>query len=188
MKKKIAPFCLLVILFLAGCGNNAVLDQTAASDLVGDHLKTKPVYESKNLTLGEIKFKNNKDKIDLEKFKELEDKGFLEMKLINQKKRFLSKDSVYVYEISLTDKSKPYILKQEGNKAVIKVLSYDLDENKPPTLDKSGNKKATLTVMLKKVKNAFTILYEDKNAGSNFITKTYKLKYEKDQGWAVAED
>lgn len=185
MKKKLASLCLLLLLFTCGCGNNAALDQSVASDLVNDYLKLNPKYESENIALGEIKFKSNSDKIRLEKFKELRDKDYLEMKLLDQKKKFLSKDSVYVYLITLTDKSKPYILKQERNHATVKVMDYDLDESKPARLDKSGNKKATITVMLKKVKNAFTVFYDDKNTGSHFITKTYKLKYLKDQGWIV---
>lgn len=185
MMKKLAPLYLLLLLFTCGCGNNVALDQSAASDLVDDYLKSKPVYESEKIALGEIKFKSNSDKRELEKFRELRDKNFIEMELLDQKKKFLSKDSAYVYLITLTDKSKPYILKQERNKATVKVMEYDLDESKLARLDKSGNKNATITVMLKKVKNAFTIFYDDKNTGSDFITKTYKLKYQKDQGWIV---
>ena len=185
MMKKLAPLCLLLLLFTCGCGNNVALDQSAASDLVNDYLKSKPVYESEKIALGEIKFKSNSDKMELQKFRELRDKDFIEMELLDQKKKFLSKDSVYVYLITLTDKSKPYILKQERNKATVKVMEYHLDESKLARLDKSGNKNATITVMLKKVKNAFTIFYDDKNTGSDFITKTYKLKYQKEQGWIV---
>lgn len=185
MMNKLAPLCLLLLLFTCGCGNNAALDQAAASDLINDYLSAKPVFETEKIALGEIKFKSNSDKRELEKLKDLRNKNFIALELLEQKKKFLSKDSVYVYLVTLTDKSKPYILNQERNQAIVKVMEYDLDESKPARLDKSGNKNATITVMLKKVKNAFTVFYKDKNTGSNFITKTYKLKYQKDQGWIV---
>ncbi len=185
MIKKLAPLCLSLLLFTCGCGNNAALDQSAAADLIDDYLQSNPVYESETIALGEIKFRSNNDKMELEKFKELRDKDFVGMELLEQKKKFLSRDSAYVYRITLTDKSKPYILKQERNKAIVKVMGYDLDESKTARLDKSGNKNARITVMLKKVRNAFSVFYNDKNTGSDFITRTYKLKYEKDQGWIV---
>lgn len=185
MIKNITPFCFLFLMLLSGCGNNVVLDQSTATDLISDYLRSNPEYETETLTLGEIKFKSKNDKFQLEKFKELRDKDYVDMKLLDQNKRFLSKDSSYVYLIKFTDKSKPFILKQERNLATVKVLEYDMEESKSVTLNKSSNKKATVTVMLRKVKNAFTIFYDDKNTGGNFITKTYKLKYEKEQGWIV---
>ncbi|WP_316811192.1 hypothetical protein [Pedobacter heparinus] len=184
-RKKLIPVYLLFTILIAACSNNAVLDQSAATDLVSDYLKANPVYETQQLELGEVKFKSKNDKAALASYKDLQDKGFVVMELQEQKKKFLSKDSAYVYQISLTDKSKPYVLKQEQNKATLKVIEYAQDEDKPVSVDKSSNKTAKVTVMLKKVKNAFTVFYKDQNTGSNFITKTYKLKYKKESGWAV---
>jgi hypothetical protein len=183
--KKYNSIYILLLFFITSCGNNAALDQSTAADLVADYLKSNPVYEAEKMELGEIKFKSSADKAELAKFKELTSKGYVEMQLQEQKKKFLSRDSVYYYMITLTDKSKPYVLRQEQNKATIKVMEYSLDEGKSATLDKAGNKSAKVTVMLKKVQNAFTVFYNDKNTGSNFITKTYKLKYNKEAGWVV---
>lgn len=180
------PLYLLLLIFITGCGNNQVLEQSTASDLVATYLKSNPVYESEKIELGEIKFKSSSDKENLAKFKELSNKGYVEMELQKQKKKFLSKDSTYTYLVTLTDKSKPYLLKQEQNKALLKVIEYELDKDKPATIDKAGNKSAKVTIMLKKAQNAFTVFYKDKNSGSNFITKTYKLKYNKKEGWIVA--
>lgn len=184
-RKKLIPLALLFTILIAACSNNAVLDQGAATDLVSDYLKANPVYETQQLELGEVKFKSKNDKAALNNYKDLENKGFVTLELQEQKKKFLSKDSVYVYQIGLTDKSKPYVLKQEQNKATLKVIEYVPDEDKPVSVDKSSNKTAKATVMLKKVKNAFTVFYKDKNTGSDFITRTYKLKYKKESGWAV---
>lgn len=184
MKTRIFLY-LSLLLFVTSCGNNAALDQSSATDLVTSYLKSNPVYETEKIDLGEIKFKSNSDKETLTKFKELASKGYVEMQLQEQKKKFLSKDSTYFYLIKLTDKSKPYVIKQEQNKAILKVMEYKLDDSNPATLDKAGNKTARVTVMLKKVQNAFSIFYKDKNTGSDFITKTYKLKYNKGDGWSV---
>ena len=177
---------LLFLIFITGCVKDATLNQLEATELADAYLKWNPVYETEKIALGEIKFKSSKDKEELARFKELESKGYLTLTLMQQKKKFLSADSSYAYQITLTDKAKPYIVKQENNKATIKVMEYELDEGKPATLDKSGIKTAKVTVMLKKVQNAFTIFYQDKNNGSDFITKTYKLKYHKEDGWSVA--
>jgi ribosomal protein S18 len=186
MNRKIQlPLYLLFVLLITACSNNADLDQSAASALVTSYLKANPVYESGKVELGELKFKSKNDKTALANYKDLQDKGFVTMELQGQKKKFLSKDSAYVYLISLTDKSKPYVLKQEQNRATLKLMEYSPDEDQPASLDKSSNKTAKVTVMLKKVKNAFSVFYKDKNTGSNFITKTYKLKYKKETGWAV---
>lgn len=176
----------LFILFISACGNNAALDQDAATDIVTDYLKSNPIYETERITLGEVKFRSKSDKIELDKFKDLQAKGFVDLQLQAQKKKFLSKDSTYVYLITLTDRSKPYILEQEQNKATLKVVEYVLDEGKPVRLDKAGNKTAKVTVMLKKIKNAFSVFYQDKNNGSNFMTKTYKMKYKKETGWKIS--
>lgn len=184
-RKKLMPLYLLFAFFFTSCSNNAVLDQGAATDLVMDYLKANPVYETEQLELGEVKFKSKNHRATLANYKDLQDKGFVVMELQEQKKKFLSKDSAYVYQISLTDKSKPYVLKQEQNKATLKVIEYTPDEDQPVNIDKSSNKTAKVTIMLKKVKNAFTVFYKDKNTGSNFITKTFKLKYKKESGWVV---
>ncbi|SMC78676.1 hypothetical protein [Pedobacter africanus] len=184
--KKTACLYLLLLVFAVSCSNNAVLDQGTATAIVTDYLKTNPVYETEKLQLGELKFKSKSDKTELAKYKELEQKGFVEMELQQQKKKFLSKDSAYVYLLSLTDKSKPFVLKQEENKVTVKVIEYTLDEDKPVNVEKRNNKTAKVTVMLKKVKNAFSVFYKDKNTGSSFITKTFKLKFKKESGWTVS--
>lgn len=179
---------ILIFLLITGCGNNAALDQASAADLVSNYLKSNPVYETEKIDLGTIKFKSSADQEEMEKFKELDSKGYVAMELQEQKKKFLSRDSTYFYLVKLTDKAKPYIIKQEQNKATLKVMGYELDEDQPATLDKAGNKTAKVTIMLKKVQNAFSVFYKDKNTGSSFITKTYKLKYSKEAGWAVTGD
>jgi hypothetical protein len=101
------------------------------------------------------------------------------------KKKFLSKDSSYVYQIKLTDKASPLVLKQDDDKATVKVVEYILSDEKPVDFSQVNSSTAKVTVSLKKVDTDFAPFEKDANANSNFITKTYKLKLSKDEGWKV---
>ena len=188
MMKRLYALAFVFSLFLAACGNNAMLEQSTATKLVAAYLESNPEYETVKVALGEIKFKSKHDKLNLLKYQDLQKKGYVEMSLQDQKKKFLSRDSSYIYLITLTDKSKPFVVKQEQDQAIVKGIAYLMDESKPATIDKSANKSAKVTVMLKKDKNPFTVFYQDKNVGGNFITKTFKLKYKKEEGWMVTGD
>lgn len=174
-----------LILFVGSCKNNTRLDEETASEVIGAHLQAKPEYESTRINVGEIKFKSNSDKIDLGKYKLLEEKGLVEMDLQNQKKKFLSKDSSYFYSIRLTDKAKPYVLKLDDRHATVRAIDYLLDDAKPISLIQGDSKVAKVTVSLKKEKNDFAIFLKSKGTASNFITKTYKLKFKKETGWIL---
>jgi hypothetical protein len=67
-------------------------------------------------------------------------------------------------------------------------LDYVLDPEKPITLIKGDSKVARVTVSLKKEQNDFAIFLKDKGTTSNFITKTYKLKFKKEEGWVLIGD
>lgn len=186
--KRLSSLALVFTLFLASCGNNAMLDQNTATKLVAAYLQSNPEYETVKVDLGAIKFKSKNDKLNLLKYQDLQKEGYVAMTLQDQKKKFLSRDSSYVYLITLTDKAKPFVLKQEKDQATVKGIAYLMDESKPGTIDKSANKSAKVTVLLRKDKNPFTVFYQDKNVGGNFITKTFKLKYKKEEGWMVTGD
>lgn len=176
----------LILLFIAGCKGAAEnLDESTATDVIETYLKANPVYEEVKMEVGEIRFKSKNDKLALEKYKTLQEKGWLTLDLQDQKKKFLSKDSVFTYKISLTDKSKPYILKQNVSQATLRALDYVMDAEKPITMIKGDSKVARVTVSLKKEPNYFAIWLKDKGTASNYITKSYKLKYKKDSGWIL---
>lgn len=174
-----------LFLLIAGCKGGGNLDESTATDVISAHLKANPQYETVRIDVGEVKFKSKNDKADLAKYKGLEEKGLVEMSLEHQKKKFLSKDSVFVYHISLTDKSKPYILKQDDAKATVKALDYVLEDEKPINLIKGDSKVTKVVVSLKKQKNDFAVFLKDKSTTGSFITKTYKLKFKKDSGWLL---
>ncbi|WP_316791284.1 hypothetical protein [Pedobacter frigoris] len=185
MKNTLLTLTALVLFIASGCKNNTALDEGAAEELVATYLKSNPQYETAKIDVGEIKFKSRNDKAQLEKYKGLEEKGLIEMTLQDQKKKFLSKDSTYFYMVSLTDKSKPYILKQDERHVTVKAVNYELDEEKPVSLLQSDSRIAKVTVSLKKVKNDFAVFLKNKGTASNFITKTYKVKFKKETGWIL---
>ncbi|EDM35677.1 glycine dehydrogenase [Pedobacter sp. BAL39] len=187
--KKAAPFSLLVFslfLLIAGCKGGGNLDESTATEVITAHLKNKPQFETVRINLGTLKFRGRNDQPELDKYKKLEGKGLVELSLQSEKKRLLAKDSLHIYQVSLTQKANEYVLKQDGNKATVRALNYALADEKPIKLIKGDSRVAHVTTSLKKEKNDFSILLKDRDAAGNFVTKTYKLKFKKEQGWMVA--
>lgn len=178
-------FASAFLLLISGCKKGGSIDEGTAAGVISNYLQTNPEYEGIKLDIGEVKFRGRKDAVALGRYKGLEEKGLIVLKLDQQKKRFLSKDSLYVYIVSLTDKSKPYVLKQDANKATIRALDYVLDDDKPVKLIKGDARIARVTVTLKKKANDFAVFLSAKGSPSNFVTKTYKLKFRKEEGWIL---
>jgi len=182
------PIIFLSILFIAvgiiSCGSEGTINENEASDVIAKYLESNPEYKTTNFSFGEIKFRGRSDQEDLAKYKELEDKGFITMTLQEEKKRFLSKDSTFVYVVKLAEKASPLVLKQGSDKATVKSATYVLDDSKPVNFVKVNNNTAKATVSLKKVETDF-YPFQKSTDSSDFITKTYKLKLKKDKGWVV---
>jgi len=170
---------------MAGCKGGGNLDESTATDVISAYLKTKPQFETVRINLGTLKFRGRNDQPELDKYKKLEDKGLVELALQSEKKRFLAKDSLHVYQVSLTEKANEYVLKQDAGKATVRALNYALADEKPIKLIKGDSRVAHVTTSLRKEKNDFSILLKDREATGNFVTKTYKLKFKKEQGWVV---
>ncbi len=177
-------FTLLFTIFFS-CGNRENLSESTAVDAIENYLKANPVYETTDLEIGEITFRGKRDADKLQAYKELASKSYIDFDLAKQKKQFLSKDSAYVYEVKLTDKSRPFVFKQKKDKAEVKTVEYQLDKKETPKIEPSGKRSANVTITLKKVKTDFASLTVDKNPNSSFITRTFKLRYDKERGWEV---
>ena len=181
---------LLSILFIAfasifvGCKNETSINQDDASDVITAYLESNPEYKTTTFRFGELKFHSRKDREELNKYKELEEKGLVTMELDEQKKVFLSKDTTYVYQVTLSDKAAFLVLEQGKDRATVKTVNYILDDQKPVNFVKSNNKTAKATVSLKKEPTDF-YPFMNKDSHSEFITKTYKLKLKKDSAWEV---
>ena len=181
----ILMFITLASIYLSGCGNETSINENDASAVIEEYLESNPEYKTITFNFGELSFRSRKDQEELNKYKLLDEQGFIKMKLDEQKKIFLSKDSTFIYVVTLTEKSAPLVIDQGKDKATIKSVNYILDDAKPVNFVKSGNKTAKATVTLKKAETEFYPFMKDRASNSEFITKTYKLRLKKDAGWVV---
>ncbi|WP_131539261.1 hypothetical protein [Pedobacter nototheniae] len=185
MKKYTIYILSFIIIGLAACKNKTTINQNEAGEVITDYLKANPEYKTARFKFGEIKFSGTNDLFELGKYKTLASKGLVTLSLKEAKKKFLSKDSSYVYQITLTDKASPLVLKQDGDKATVRVIEYLLSDEKPVDFEQVNSSTAKVTVSLKMKTTDFEPFDKEANKNSNFITKTYKLKLSKDEGWKV---
>lgn len=185
MKKLTIYILFVIIISFAGCKTKTTINQDEAGSVITDYLKANPEYKTTHFRFGEIKFSSKNDKIDLVKYKALAAKGLVALTLKESNKKFLSSDSSFVYQITLTEQASPLVLKQDNDKATVKVVEYVLSDEKPVDFSQVNSSTAKVTVSLKKVNTDFASFDKDGSENSNFITKTYKLKLSKDEGWKV---
>jgi hypothetical protein len=185
MKNKAFTFLTLIIIAFSGCKDVAKINADEAGEVITDYLKANPEYKTTRFNFGEMKFNSQKDMLELEKYKTLANEGYVSLALQESKKKFLSKDSSFVYMIKLTDKASDLILKQDEDKATVKVVIYELASEKPVNFNRVNDNNAKVTVSLKKVNTPFAAFQKDGDDNSNFITKTYRLKLDKEEGWKV---
>ena len=184
--KKITIYILsLIIISFAGCKTKVTINQDEAGDVITEYLKANPEYKTIRFKFGEIKFNSTNDLFELGKYKSLASKGLVTLNLKEAKKKFLSKDSSFVYQINLTDKASPLVLKQDADRATVKAVEYVLANEKPVNFEQVNSSTAKVTVSLKMMTTDFEPFDKEANKNSNFITKTYKLKLDKEEGWRV---
>lgn len=184
--KKITIYILsLIIISFAGCKTKVTINQDEAGEVITEYLKANPEYKTIRFKFGEIKFNSTNDLFELGKYKSLASKGLVTLNLKEAKKKFLSKDSSFVYQINLTDKASPLVLKQDADRATVKAVEYVLANEKPVNFEQVNSSTAKVTVSLKMMTTDFEPFDKEANKNSNFITKTYKLKLDKEEGWRV---
>ncbi|WP_431292832.1 hypothetical protein [Pedobacter sp. P26] len=185
MKKLTIYILSFIIVGLTACKTKTTINQDEAAKVITSYLKANPEYKTTRFRFGEMKFNSTNDMFELGKYKSLASKGLVTLSLKEANKKFLSKDSSFVYQITLTDKASPLVLKQDGDRATVKVVEYVLSEDKPVDFAQVNSSTAKVTVSLKMTTTDFEPFDKDANKNSNFITKTYKLKLSKDEGWKV---
>ncbi|RZK43599.1 MAG: hypothetical protein EOO90_03305 [Pedobacter sp.] len=185
MKNK---FLLAIFIFataFTSCRDVSKINEAEAGDVITDYLKGNQEYKTARFNFGEMKFNSKSEMLDLEKYKRLEDEGYITMDLQEGKKKFLSKDSSFVYQIRLTEKASDLVMKQDEDKATVKVVIYELASEKPVNFNKVNDNNARVTVSLKKTNTVFAPFQRNAKDNSEFITRTYKLKLHKEEGWRV---
>lgn len=183
MKKNILIALIATTLF--ACKNNSSINTEEAGKVIITYLKGSPEYKTTRFDFGELKFNTEKEYAELENYRKLANDGFITLTLLSSKKKFLSKDSSYVYSAKLTQKASDFVLKQETDKATVKAVIYELTDEKPVDFSKVNDATAKVTVSLKKVNTPFAPFQSKPEENSEFLTKTYRLKYDKEEGWRV---
>ncbi|RZK49908.1 MAG: hypothetical protein EOO99_03925 [Pedobacter sp.] len=177
-------FIIISTSFLA-CSDSAQIDANDASKIIAKHLVADPEFKTIRFDYGEMKFNSDAEIAKLESYKQLASEGLIKLEQISSKKKFLSKDSAFVYQVKLTDKASDYVLKQGDGKAVVKAVIYEVDKDKEVTFNKVNDNHAKVTIHLKKINTPFAPFQKKQNEFSEFMTKTYRLKFDKNAGWKV---
>lgn len=187
MKNQIFSILVLFTIAFTSCKDVAKINAEEAGDVITSHLKGNQEYKTARFHFGEMKFNSKNEMAELEKYKTLEDEGYISMTLQEGKKKFLSKDSSFVYVIKLTEKASDLVLKQDEDKATVKVVLYELADEKPVNFNQVNDNNAKVTVSLKKQNTVFAPFQKNPEDNSEFITKTYRLKLDKEEGWKVVK-
>lgn len=82
-----------------------------AGKVIITYLKGKPEYKTTQFNFGELKFNNEKEYADLENYRQLAKDGYITLTLLSSEKKFLSKDSSYVYSAKLTQQASDFVPK-----------------------------------------------------------------------------
>lgn len=186
-----SPCCLVILgliaLSLAGCSDKRVINERIALNEIKYFLENNPVYETEEIAYGEIRFSKKSDSVLMDAYEHLDTYGYVRLELVKERKRFLSKDSVFTYVVHLTDKSIPYVLSKTPDRATVKTYYYELDESESAHLEQSGKNRAKATVTLKRQETDFA-MFAKKNRASNasFIKKTYNFRFDENSGWRIA--
>ncbi len=187
MKNHIFTTLVLFTIAFTSCKDVAKINEDEAGDVITDYLKGNQEYKTARFHFGELKFNNDSEMLELEKYKTLADEGYVSMTLQEGKKKFLSSDSSFVYLIKLTDKASDLVLKQDEDKATVKVVLYELASEKPVNFNRVNDNNAKVTVSLKKQNTVFAPFQKNQADNSEFITRTYRLKLDKVEGWKVVK-
>ncbi len=184
MKKLALNFVCLFLIFISACSDKSTINQSEAGKVITKYLEANPEYKTVTFHYGELKFNSNKEREELKKYRDLAAQGYVDMLLISQKKQFLSKDSSFVYQVKLNNSVQDYILKQADQKATVKAVNYILSD-KPVNFEQVNSKNAKVTVILIKDNTPFSPFQKKQDEFSETLTKTYKLKLHKEEGWKV---
>ncbi|MXV38942.1 hypothetical protein GO491_09700 [Flavobacteriaceae bacterium Ap0902] len=189
MKQKLHLILLLGIFSILNnsCKDSQDISSGQAMSMVTDYVAENPIFETGKFQINKFKLNSTKDQDLIVKLQELESEGYIE--IIDEKKRrkWFSKDSVFIITPTLTDKSYPYIVKQNRNNVEVKTLIYEIDLKQEVNFEKKTSKQATFNVLLLKEKTPFYQFGKDSNPNSDFITRKFKARYTPERGWQLVK-
>lgn|SRR5690554_957071 len=175
---------LFFVLVLGACSSkNLTVKQ--ATGLIKNYIEINPVFETSTIDIGERKLRLNKDALEIEHLKQLQEQDLLLLTTTNMRKKFLAKDSIWVVNVALTAQASPFIVNQKKNKAEVKTYLFTIQENADVGLKLTSKFKATAKVKLIKKPTPFAVLGTDKNPNTAFIIRNFNLRYKEEIGWFV---
>ena len=191
--KKILLFLIALGLFACSGG----LSNSKAESIVKKALSEKPDYGIVYIETGEFISKNFGEK-QLDLYKELESKGYIKIEKRHKNigvpyNRISPIVTEEFYRISLTDKSKEYLLETEEKSNIYrkndfinvnKMKAYDIELEKVSNvhLDNLGNTAQGEVTLVKKNKTPFDILNENK---ADYFSSVVIFIKTTDDGWVL---
>lgn len=175
---------LFLVLILAACSSKE-LSVKQATGLLKSYAEKNPVFETTTIDIGERKLRLNKDALEIEHLKQLQEQDLLLLSTTNMRKKFLAKDSIWVVNVALTTHASPFIVDQKKSKAEVKTYLFTIQENADVELKLTSKTKATAKAKLIKEPTPFAVLGKDKNPNTAFIVRDFNLRYKEETGWFV---
>lgn len=167
--------------------NKKDISASNTQEIIEEYLENNPPYETSWIQTENLKLSTKKEQSQVQIIKDLAREGYINIEEENVKKRFLSKDSIWQFSLSLTEKSLPYVINQKSKKAEVKTIDYELNKDKEIIFIKKNEKTVICTAVLQKNKTPFYAFGKDNTPKSTFITKKFKLKYNQENGWQVID-
>jgi|SRR5690606_26270156 len=184
---RLLPLLMTGFLWMS-CGHEKSISDRVALGEIAHFIESNPVYETADMNYGEMKFSQRSDSTLLAAYEQLEKGGYVTFEKLKERKKFLSKDSAFVYLVKLTDKSIPYVLEKTDRKVKVKTFEYTLDEDGGVQIEQTGKNRAKATVTLRKTETDFAdFAKKDPDNNASFTKKTYSLRFNSDTGWEVVK-
>lgn len=174
----------LITLFFFGCKSDKELTTSSLEMLISNYLKEKPLFEVGDFNVEKQRLDMKKDKELIKVIQKLTEEGFVQIDNEKTRKKWFSKDSVYVIEPVLTKQALPYVVSHHKKKTVVKTIIYTLNTQEF-SIEKKNETTAVCTAILDKEKTPFYLFGKDPNPKSEFITRKFRLKYDENLGWKV---
>lgn len=176
---------IISLLFITSCNTSGEITSAHAEGLVEEYLALNPHYETAYFDTNKMRLSSKKDAELIETIRDLEDQGLIEIVDENSRKKWFSKDSVFVITPNLTKEALPYVVKQAKNRTEVKTVEYELDDSRDILFTRKTDKSVSFNAILLKKKTPFYSFGKDKNPNSEFITKEFKAKYVEEKGWIL---
>lgn len=178
---------ILSTLFLVACNTTGEINSSQAKSLVEDYVEMNPIFETGKFNTHKMRLVSNKDSVLITSLQQLETQGYIEIENVKARKKWFSKDSVFVITPTLTQKAFPFVVKQNANNTQVKTIAFKLDEKQEINFERKGKNVATFNAILLKEKTPFSVFGKEENPKATFITKKFKAKYSEENGWVLEE-